>query len=45
MSLKEIWKNGIDFEKIDKRYLVIFFLLGFLLIFPFIKNDIILWNV
>jgi hypothetical protein len=41
MSLKELWKNGIDFEKIDKSYLVLFFLLGFLLIFPFVKDDIV----
>lgn len=41
MSLNEFWKNGIDFEKIDKRYLILSFLIGFLLLFPFVKDKIV----
>ena len=41
MSLNEFWKNGIDFEKIDKRYIILSFLLVFLLFFPFIKDKIV----
>ena len=43
MSLKNFWKNGIDFEKIDHRYKIIFFLFALLIFIPFFKDHIVLF--
>lgn len=42
MSLKDFWKDGIDFERIGEHYKILFFLFTLLILIPIFKDDIVL---
>ena len=42
MPLDEFWKNGFDFENINKRYVIVVGLLVTIILIPIFKKEIIL---